>query len=74
MWFGKSPKETLAVEGMSCSHCEHNVESGLKAIAGVTRVKADHGKSRVEVYYKDQPPDMGAIRRKIVELGYSIKD
>ena len=74
MLFGKFLKETLAVEGMSCAHCEHAVESGLKAVAGVTKVKADHKKGRVEVYYKGQTPDREAIRGKITELGYTVKN
>ncbi len=74
MLFEKSLKETLSVEGMSCAHCEHAVESGLKSVAGVTKVRADHKKGQVEVYYKGQPPDREAVRGKIVELGYSVKD
>ncbi len=57
MLFGKFSKETLSVEGMSCAHCEHAVESGLKSVAGVTKARADHKKGQVEVYYKGETPD-----------------
>ncbi|MSS71030.1 MAG: heavy-metal-associated domain-containing protein [Candidatus Latescibacteria bacterium] len=73
MGFGKSQKETLAVEGMSCAHCEHAVESGLKDIAGVVKARADHGKGQVEIFYKGQAPDWDAVRRKITDLGYTVK-
>jgi len=71
--FGKSQKETLAVEGMSCAHCERTVETGLKEVAGVAKVRADHKKGRVEVSYKGQAPDWGAVRQKIADLGYTVK-
>lgn len=73
MLFSKSPRITLAVEGMSCSHCEQAVETGLKEIAGVTKVKADHRKGRVDVQYRDQAPDLSALQGRIIELGYTIK-
>jgi len=73
VWLGKSRKETLAVEGMSCSHCEQAVETGLMAVVGVAKVRADHKKGRVEVSYKGQSPDWDAVRRKIADLGYAVK-
>lgn len=73
MLFGKSQKETLAVEGMSCTHCERTVESGLKDIAGVAKVRADHSKGQVEISYRGQAPDWDAVRQKIAELGYTVK-
>lgn len=73
MLFGKSSKETMSVEGMSCAHFERNVEAGLREIAGVTKVKVDHRKGQVTVYYRDQAPDRETIRKKVEELGYSIK-
>ena len=58
--------------GMSCGHCEQAVVKGVQALPGVEKAKADHGKSRVEVFYKEAAPDMDAVRRKIGELGYEV--
>lgn len=73
MLFSRSPRITLSVEGMSCGHCEQAVENGLKEIAGVTKVKADHRRGLVEVQYRDQLPDQAALLGKISELGYTVK-
>ena len=73
MWFRKHAKEVLAVDGMSCGHCEQAVETGLKEIPGVTKAKADHKAGRVEISYGEPVPDWGAVRRKIADLGYTVK-
>ena len=73
MLFGKK-KEALAVQGMSCSHCEQSVEKGLADIDGVVKVKADAEGDVVEVFYKGDTPDMDVVRQKIVALGYEPVD
>ena len=72
MFFSK--KASLVVQGMSCSHCEQSVVQGVETIAGVDRVKANHKKARVEVFYKGDVPDLQVVREKIVELGYEVAD
>ena len=74
MLFSSSKKETLAVQGMSCSHCEQTVEKGLRDLPGVHKVKADHKQGRVEVFYKGDAPDMEAVRKKIADLGYEVAE
>lgn len=73
MLFGKK-KETLKVTGMSCSHCEQSVEQGLADIGGVLKVKADADANLVDVFYKGDIPDLGAVRQKIVSLGYEVAE
>lgn len=72
MLFGKKKVETLAVNGMSCGHCEQTVENGLQGLPGVDKVKADHEGNKVEIFYKGEKPDLEAVRKKIVELGYEV--
>ena len=67
-----SKKHTLVVKGMSCGHCEQNVEKGLSSLDGVRKVKADHEKSQVTLYYKGDPPEMEAVKVQITELGYEV--
>jgi copper chaperone len=73
MWFMKGTKRVLEVEGMSCGHCEQAVEAGLKEMPGVARIRADHRTGRVTISYRDPAPDWDAVRRKIVDLGYTVK-
>ena len=72
MLFSKTKKETLIVQGMTCSHCEQTVEKGLRELPGIEKVKADHKQNRVAVFYKGDVPDMEAVRKKIVDLGYEV--
>ena len=67
-----SKREVLAVKGMSCGHCEQSVEKSLSVVDGVKKVKADHTKGQVTVYYKGDPPEMEAVKVQIVELGYEV--
>ncbi len=71
MLFG-SKKETLAVQGMSCSHCEKSVVDGVGEIDRVTKVKANADADLVEVFYKGDAPDMAVVRNKIVDLGFEV--
>ncbi|MBQ7005802.1 MAG: heavy-metal-associated domain-containing protein [Clostridia bacterium] len=45
-------KKIIAVTGMHCGHCEKAVEDAIKAIDGVTKVKADREKNSVTVTMK----------------------
>ncbi len=40
-------KKIIKVDGMHCGHCEKAVEDALKAVAGVTKAKADKDKAEV---------------------------
>lgn len=71
MLFGRK-KETLAVLGMTCSHCEQSVIDGVGSLDGVSKVKANADADRVEVFYKGDAPNMEQVKEKIVELGYEV--
>ena len=45
-------KKIIDVTGMHCGHCEKAVEDAIKAIDGVTRVRADREKNTVTVTMK----------------------
>jgi len=72
MLFSRLKKEVLTVTGMSCGHCEQAVVKGVQDLPGVEKAKADHGKNRVEIFYKETAPDMDAVRQRIVDLGYEV--
>lgn len=66
--FGKKAK--LQVTGMSCGHCEQTVEKGLADLAGVAKVKANHGKDLVTISYKGERPSIDEVKAKVEDLGY----
>ena len=72
MLFSRGKKETLSVRGMSCPHCEQAVEKGVQEMPGINKVKANHEKDRVEIFYKGNVPDLEAVSRKITDLGYEV--
>ncbi len=72
MFFSKTKKETLVVQGMTCSHCEQTVEKGLRELPGIEKVKADHKQNQVVISFKGDTLDKEAVRKKIVDLGYEV--
>ena len=72
MLFSKMKKEILAVQGMSCSHCEQTIEEGLFEIPGIEKVEANHKKGQVKIFYNGDPPDTEAVQNTIAELGYEV--
>jgi copper chaperone len=70
--FGKKEKTTvLNVKGMTCHHCEMNVENSLKGIENITDVKADHKNSKIEIQYSGEINEK-TIKDKIIEAGYEV--
>ena len=60
---------TVKVNGMHCPHCEMRVEKAVRAIEGVTMVKASH--ERGEVVYEGGSDS--AVRAAITAAGYEVK-
>ena len=71
--FGRTEKKTLAVEGMTCGHCEQRVEKAVSQISGVKKVKASHTSQSVEIAFKkDTPLDTSAVEKTITDLGFKV--
>lgn len=71
--FGRTEKQTLAVEGMTCGHCEQRVEKSIGQLDGVKNVKASHTGRTVEIAYKKgAPPDIARVKKTIVDLGFKV--
>lgn len=68
--FSKNAK--LQVSGMSCAHCEKTVEEGLTELDAVSKVKADHEKEVVTVYYKGERPSIEEVKGKVENMGYEV--
>ncbi len=66
-------KITLDVQGMTCSGCEHAVESALKKIDGVAKAKADFTHDMAEVQFD---PDIISVEQLVDAVngtGFSAK-
>ena len=66
-------KEILNVKGMMCGHCEATVEKKVKAIAGVSAVKADHTSGKVTVEFTS-PATLTEVKEAIKAADYEVID
>ncbi|MDI3326978.1 MAG: copper chaperone CopZ [Alicyclobacillaceae bacterium] len=62
----------LQVKGMSCDHCVHAVESALKALDGVEKVRVDLGKGEVEVSFDSSRVGREQFRKAVEDAGYEL--
>ncbi|WP_049984029.1 heavy-metal-associated domain-containing protein [Halorubrum sp. BV1] len=58
---------TIAVEGMSCEHCEQSVEEALSGVAGVTAARANRERDAAIV---EGDADADALVRAVEDAGY----
>ena len=66
-------KEILNVKGMMCGHCEATVEKKVKAVSGVTAVKADHTSGKVTVEFTS-PATLTEVKEAIKAADYEVID
>ena len=62
----------LAVEGMSCQHCEKAVKSSMAALAGVSSVEVSLERKLVIVGYDPAKVDLPAMKEAIEAAGYTV--
>jgi len=63
-------KQVIAVEGMSCPHCEMAVQKSLLALTGVKKAKASWKKKQIIVKYDSSLVEIEQLKAAIVEAGY----
>lgn len=71
--FNKSNKKILTIEGMHCDHCAKKVETTLKNINGVDKVKVNLSKKEATIISKVEI-DNQAIQDSFKELDFKIVD
>jgi copper chaperone CopZ len=59
---------TIAVEGMSCEHCEQTVEEALRGVSGVTDATADRTTEQASV---EGDADTAELVRVVEDAGYT---
>lgn len=63
----------LMVEGMSCQHCKHNIETVLKQMEGVKKATAYHNEGYVDIDFDDSRVKLEEIVDQIEDLGFDVK-
>lgn len=64
----------LHVTGMHCAGCESKIQKVLPRIKGVQNVNADREKESVAFDSDGEDATLIAVKEKIHELGYAVKD
>lgn len=69
--FHKKIKKIVKIEGMMCNHCKNKVESSLKELENVTKVKVNLANKKAEIYSNAVISDED-IKKTITNLGYQV--
>lgn len=69
--FHKKIKKIVTIEGMMCNHCKNKVESSLKKLENVTKVKVNLANKTAEIYSNAVISDED-IKKTITNLGYQV--
>lgn len=65
--------ETIKVEGMSCEHCKHAVESALTNLDGVSTANVNLEEGKVKVDFDDNKVTTPNMHEAIEDQGYDVK-
>jgi len=68
----KNKKITVAVTGMTCTSCEHHIESEVIKLSGVALVKASYESKSATIEYDAQKVDKEKIIAAINSTGYTV--
>lgn len=60
----------LSVPGMTCASCPFIVEAAIRALDGVSDVKADYASRTAVVIYDDALTSIEAVQQASVNAGY----
>lgn len=61
---------TVQDKAIHCSGCETRIETVLKKLPGVVKVKADHKAQKVSITLDTDRTPIGAVKRKLEFAGY----
>ena len=60
------------VEGMSCKHCKHNIETTLKQMEGIKEATAYYNEGYVDIEFDDSKVKIEEIMVEIEDLGFDV--
>ncbi len=60
------------VDDLACEQCSTRTMRALKELEGVIHVQADHETDRVQIWTRDESPDLSVLRDRIETLGFKV--
>lgn len=67
----KLKEETIEIKGMHCKSCANSIESKVKSLKGVEKIKVDLIKNNAVVKFNPNGINLDKIKSEIESLGYS---
>lgn len=66
-------KTVLNIQGMTCTHCEHKINSLLAQFNTIKRSKSNASKNEVLIFYEGKLP-LNEITKVVSDAGYTLVD
>lgn len=71
MFFKRSKRKIINIEGMTCEHCAKKVKDKLENLIDVSKVKVDLNKKQAIVSY-DNTLDELLLTNTVEEIGFTV--
>lgn len=68
-----SIKTRMAIEGMRCASCVHQIETALTQTAGVVSASVNAAAAEVEITYRPTLVDIDGLKHAVKQGGYELK-
>lgn len=65
-------KQTMTIEGMSCSHCKNAVEKAVRSLPGVNFAEVDLAAKMLTVDFDDTKTDIDQVRAVVEDAGFEV--
>ncbi len=60
------------IDDLACEQCSTRTMRAVREVEGVLHVEADHETDRVQVWTRDEAPDLNVLRDRIETLGFKV--
>lgn len=70
----KWKSDTLAVSGMSCSHCRKAVEGAVGRLDGVNEATVDLDRGLLKVTYDLDRVNNSILKKAVEDAGYEVEE
>jgi len=65
-------KETITVEGMTCSHCKSAVEKAVRGLPGVLAAEVDLENKTLKVEFDHHKSSLKEIKQAVEDVGFDV--
>lgn len=66
-------KEVLAIQGMTCEHCQKSVETAVRSLPGVLSAQVDLAANSLTVEFDHHKTPLADIKTAIEDIGFGVQ-